>query len=400
MTLTVSAQNWTPAIDWLSQAPGSVGLRLTEAFTAFAAAVNANPGNAGTQLSIVKDHNAATGTTNFGYIWRLGHPLNPYLLRFYNTSRNQGSSASSSTASFSLALESAYSDDGTFGGYGTFSSTLATISAGMSYYGPGGSPVFNADGRLIVLMDTTPGAEFFCYNIATTSGDTYAQNHTLMLWRAPASSGWNVGVLRSQALAGMFESRNFYCYSNNLLQAASTYPITPSGLEQMLVTGVGLIPSGFGPGQLFAYGTKQERLPFPSVFWFGSNQITDPRRLGRVSNPGGPGTFYQLGAAINSGGMDCWVLVPPSTPAMAGWNTIGSLSSWQTMPDRLYFCPAAPPGPVLMGPVLGPDFLTDWSPVAMGAPGVAQHPFYAQQEGAGGGSRRPSTGVLWPRGTA
>ena len=34
----------------------------------------------------------------------------------------------------------------------------------------------------------------------------------------------------------------------------------------------------------------------------------------------------------------------------------------------------------------------------MGAPGVAQHPFYAQQEGAGGGSRRPSTGVLWPRG--
>jgi hypothetical protein len=53
---------------------------------------------------------------------------------------------------------------------------------------------------------------------------------------------------------------------------------------------------------------------------------------------------------------------------------------------------------VLMGPDLGPDFLMDWSAAAMGGPGVAQHPLYALQQ-QGSGSRRPTTAVLWPRGT-
>jgi hypothetical protein len=83
---------------------------------------------------------------------------------------------------------------------------------------------------------------------------------------------------------------------------------------------------------------------------------------------------------------------------MAGWNTIGSLTSWQTFPDRLNFAPEVLRGPVLMGPDSGPDFVMDWSPVANGAFGVAQHPLYSQQQGGGGGSRRPTTGVLWPRG--
>ena len=107
-----------------------------------------------------------------------------------------------------------------------------------------------------------------------------------MLFRGAASSGWNVALLRSQALAGMFESRNFYCWSNNVLQASSTYPIAPSGLEQMLVTGVGLIPSGFGPGQLFAYGTKQERLPLPQRVLVRQQPDHGPTAPGPGEQPG------------------------------------------------------------------------------------------------------------------
>jgi hypothetical protein len=76
---------------------------------------------------------------------------------------------------------------------------------------------------------------------------------------------------------------------------------------------------------------------------------------------------------------------------------------WTTVPDRLSFCPLLTPGPVAMGPATGPDFLIDWSTAALGAAGVRQHPFYAKQlqggGGIGGGSDRPSTGVLWPRGS-
>lgn len=43
MTLTISTADWTPAIDWLSKAPGSVGLRLSEAIAAFVLAVMRTP---------------------------------------------------------------------------------------------------------------------------------------------------------------------------------------------------------------------------------------------------------------------------------------------------------------------------------------------------------------------
>ena len=399
MTLTASIQQWSPAINWTSKAAGSVGVRLSEAFSSFALAVNANPGNSSVPLSIIKDHQAATGTTTYGHLWRLGHPVNPVILSFINSSKVQTFNASSSSALLRLGLESAFTNDSSNGGYGTFATTLATLNAGLSYYAPDGSPVIDQAGLLLVLMNTTPDAEFFCYTYATTNGDTYAQNHTLLLFRSPVSSGWNVALIRSNALAGMFHSQNFFIWNNNTLVAANPFPLPPSGTEQQLINGVGLLPQVFGPTGLFAHGTIQNRLPLPAPFWFGSNQISDPRRLGRVSNPGGSGTFYQLAAAA-SGALDTWVLVPSGTAAMEGWSSIGSVS-WSTMPDRLSFCPLLTPAPVAMGPATGPDFLIDWSSAALGAPGVRQHPFYAKQlqgGGAGGGSSsRPSTGVLWPR---
>lgn len=401
MTLSISSLNWSPAIDWLSKDQAQVGMKLAEAFAAFATAVNANSGNANHQLSVLKTHNSAQGATIFGYVWRLGHPVNPHILRVLNTTKAQGSTASTASLTVQCGPETNWVDDtvGTFGGYGNFSMAATNANMGMSYYGPSGSPTYDAPGRLIVFMDTTPGGkEFFAYNIATTGGDTYAANHTLILYRSAGSSGWNVYAHRSAALAGMSESRNAMVWNNNVVVHGATYPVMPTGTEQLLSTGLGVIQGPFGPGQIFEYRTKAERITLPSIFWFGSNQITDPRRLGRVTNPGGPGTFYQLGAAGNTGNLDVWCLVPPGAAQLAGWNTIGSLTSWQTFPDRLNFAPEVPRGPVLMGPDTGPDFLMDWSSIAAGGPGVAQHPIYALQQGSGG-SRRPSSGVLWPRGT-
>lgn len=398
--LTVSTLNWSP-YEWCSKDPNQIGMKLAEAFQTFATAVNANPGNVNHQLSALKTHDSAQGATIFGYVWRLGHPVNPHILRVLNTTKVQNSSASTPSMTIQCGPESAWIDDtvNAFGGYGNFSPAQISFNFGLTYYGPSGSPASSPDGRLIVLMDTTPdGKEFFAYSIGTTSGDTYQTNNNLILFRSAGSSGWNVWAHRTAALAGLSEVRNALTWSNNVVVQASNYPSMPTGSEQLLSTGMGVYIGPHGPGQLFEYRTKAERITIPVLFWFGSNQISDPKRHGRVTNPGGPGTFYQLGGGASGAGLDIWCLIPPGATPMAGWNTIGSLTSWQTFPDRLNFAPEVLRGPVLMGPDSGPDFVMDWSPVANGAFGVAQHPLYSQQQGGGGGSRRPTTGVLWPRG--
>ncbi len=398
MALSCSALQWA-SWNWTSAAAGSPGLRLSEAFTAFAAAVNGNPGN-NCPLQVVKDHSSATGATNFGYVWRLGHPVNPVLLSFYNTSKVQGYSASSSSAALRLGLESAYTNDSSNGGYGTFGATLANVSAGLSHYAPDGTPAIDYGAILVVQMDTAPAKEFFCYTIAPIGSDIYTQNHTLLLFKSPASSGWNIYFNRSNAYSGMFYSQNSYAWNNNTMAAAAIIPPPPTGSEQQLIQGCGLYLSGTTSG-IFSPGAVTPRLALPDCFW-RSNQLSDPRRLGRVSKPGGGGTFYQLAAAY-SGATDLWYLHPTSTPAaLAGWSTIGSLP-WQTLPDRLSFCPLSPLQPLATGPTAMPDFVWDWPLSVMGAPGVRQHPFFSKQlqgsgGGGGGGSGRPSSGVLWPRG--
>ncbi len=398
MTLTCSALQW-PLWNWTSKLPGDPGQKLAEAFSAFAAEVNATPANALVPLSVIKDHSAATGAITYGYVWRLGHPQTPVLLSFSNSSKVQGYNSSSSSARLQLALESAYTNDSSNGGYGSFSATLFSVNAGLSHYASDGTPAWDLAGFLLIQADTTPSREFFCYTIAPIGTDINTQNHTLLLFRSPAVSGWSVVLNRSNSYTGMFYSQNSYTWSNNALVAASIIPLPPTGSDQQLIRGCGLYANT--SSGLFAPGILQPRIALPDCFWLGSNQLSDPRRLGRVSNPGGAGTFYQLAAAY-SGATDLWYLNPPGTQPRAGWDTVGSLP-WQTIPDRLSFCPLLTPGPVAMGPAVGPDFLIDWSTAALGAPGVRQHPFYPKQlqggGGSGGGSGRPSTGVLWPRGT-
>ena len=203
MTLTCSALQW-PLWNWTSKLPTDPGLKLAEAFSAFSAEVNVTPANALVPLSLLKDHNAATGPTTYGYVWRLGHPQTPVLLSFSNSSKVQGYNSSSSSARLQLGLESAYTNDSSNGGYGSFSASLFSVNAGLSHYASDGTPTWDLAGFLLIQTDTTPGREFFCYTIAPIGTDINTQNHTLLLFRSPAVSGWSVVLNRSNSYPGMF----------------------------------------------------------------------------------------------------------------------------------------------------------------------------------------------------
>jgi hypothetical protein len=63
-------------------------------------------------------------------------------------------------------------------------------------------------GALVVLCDGTPGVEFFSATIARLGPDTYSVNFTVLLFRSPATSGWNLWIHRSRAYIGMGSSND------------------------------------------------------------------------------------------------------------------------------------------------------------------------------------------------
>lgn len=411
MTLKASALHWSTG-NWLSAAPTEVGMRLNEAFSAFAGEVNSNPGQSN-PLAVLRSHASATGSTRFGYVWRLGHPTAPVLLHVSNSNARQGYNYASSSAVFQLALESAYSNTSSTDGYGSFSATLFQQNAGLTYYGPGGTPALTYGGALLVLMDTSPGREVFSYTIGATGSDSYQGNQTLVLFRTPHTSNWNVLLFISEVYGGLGTTSPCYLAIDDGYVSASLAPAPPTGNNQQLLRGLGFL-AGLQSTGSFSANRVQPRISLPECFWVGTNAHSDPRRFSRASSPLGNGTFYQLGAAGSAtSSRDLWLLLPTGTPpAMPGWGTVDVLP-WMGISDRLSFCPLAPLEPLLIGATTQNDFVTDWPGLAVGAPGMAQHPFFSLQlqgtdgggggsgesggGGSSGGSSRPSTGVLWPR---
>jgi hypothetical protein len=398
MTLTACALQWAPdTFNWASSAATDVGLRLHEAFAAFAAAVNPTPANADHQLTSLRNHASATGSTSYGFAWRLGHPVNPLVLSFHNVSLVQGSSASSSSALLRLGLASAYVDDTSNGGYGAFSATLLSGNRGLSHYGPTGSPVVSGlEGALVVAFEDTPGQEFFLATIARIGADTYSLNFVVLLFRSPATSGWNLWVSRARAYIGMSATNDRWSWRGDTPE--SVVPLYGNTGNQQLNAPLSwwINPQDTGP---VVWNTAVPRLLLPPLLWGGDNQYTDVRRLGRFTDPAGGGTFYQLGSAGGFGD-DLWMRLPtsPAPVVLSGWSTVGSLP-WLTFPDRLAVMAHPVLAPALVGPSSSPDFLTDWTATAAGIGGIGQHPLYVNQlplGGAGGGSR-PASGVLWPR---
>ena len=104
---------------WTSKDPAGIGMQLDTAFRAFAATVNALPGNATTPLSVIRSHADATAN-RWGFTWQLGHPVEPAHLWFLTESTTaQGESQSSSSAVFGSAKASTFSDTTSNGGYGS-----------------------------------------------------------------------------------------------------------------------------------------------------------------------------------------------------------------------------------------------------------------------------------------
>jgi hypothetical protein len=403
VTLRASALQWG-VFDWLSAEPDDVGMRISSAFTAFASLINAKP-NQRNPLSTVHDHASSTSGVRPGYVWRFGDEsgaTQPLLLRHYTSSTT--ASWTRDRSQLELGYEGDYLNDGSNNGYGSFSTTLQRIMVGMPYYGPAGGNGEHS-GFLLVQWDSTDGQEFFSYTIGVrgsgAQGADYGfGNHTLLLFYSPHSSNWNVLYYISPIYGGAgFADWAFLSIDGQCIN--SFLSPEPPRNGQQLVRGCGLLAPRKTSGS-FSYNSVQPPILLPACFWVGANAHDSPRRLARVVSPGGGGTFYQLGAGQSSSyTFDLWYLHPGGTPSiMPGWSSVGSLP-WQTVSDRLSFCPLAPLKPLMIGGSTSNDFVSDWPNVLTGGAAVAQHPFFSRQAGgsggSGGGSGRPDTGVLWPR---
>lgn len=418
MTLRASALQWG-VWNWLSADPDDVGMKLSAAFEAFSRLVNARADHPN-PLAIVRNHASSTSSEHYGFVWRLGDAHHPVLLRLYN--RNPQALWTQDRAELLLGHEADFVDDSSNHGYGTFTRTIQSATVGQSYYGPALSNGESHAGFLLVQWDSSDGREFFCYSIGVRgSGPLGADygfgNQTLLLFRSPHSSNWNVLHYSSPVYGGTGFRQVLHLGINDTYIAGTLAPDPPRGRVQQLCSGFSALPARQSSGR-FSFRSVQERILLPCCFWIGANAHDSPRRFGRLLSPAGGGTFYQLGAGENAGySQDLWYLHPNGTPAaMAGWSSVGSLP-WQTIGDRLSFCPLAPLQPLLIGGTGLGDFVTDWPAALVGTASLQQHPFFSRSlasgdgtggtggaggggggsGGAGGGSGRPATGVLWPR---
>ncbi|QPN64044.1 hypothetical protein [Synechococcus sp. CBW1004] len=177
-------------------------MQLDEAFRAFAAAVNALPGNASTPLSVIRSHADATAN-RWGYTWQLGHPVEPGHLWFLTESTTaQGESQSSSSAIFGSAKASTFSDTTSNGGYGSYNNSTGW-STGLAYVDSTLSGATAIGTILLIAQDTTPGREFFCWALKTSGGsDELHRDCCHALYKSPGTSGWGAQSPSSPGPAG------------------------------------------------------------------------------------------------------------------------------------------------------------------------------------------------------
>ena len=258
---------------------------------------------------------------------------------FSNSSKVQGYNSSSSSARLQLGLESAYTNDSSNGGYGSFSATLFSVNAGLSHYASDGTPAWDLAGFLLIQADTTPGREFFCYTIAPIGTDINTQNHTLLLFRSPAVSGWSVVLNRSNSYTGMFYSLNSYTWSNNALVAASIIPLPPSGSDQQLIRGCGLYANT--SSGVFAPGIIQPRIALPDCFWLGSNQLLRPAPPGPGEQPRRSRHLLPAGGGLQRRHRS--LVPPPTRHAATGGLGHGRFLALANLPGSTELLPAAHP---------------------------------------------------------
>jgi hypothetical protein len=399
---------------WTSKDPTSIGMRLDAAFRAFAAAVNALPGNATTPLSVVRSHADATAN-RWGYTWQLGHPVEPAHLWFHVESPTssgttlQGDTQTYSSGQFGTAKASTFTSNSSNGGYGSYSNSVIN-SAGLAYIDSTitGSTAIGA--ILLIAQDTTPGKEFFCWTLKTTGGnDELHRDCCHALYKSPGTTGWCSLVIFPRTAKQPYESVALHGYSGNRFGGL------PYALGASLQLYGHQLRSGISLGHydfvLEPQGLLDTPPPFiqlPAPLFIGCTSIRGAStHFGKVSRP--DGVMLQLGQ--RSLAFDIWLWLPSGTShsQASPWMSVFALSYWREC-NELHFITGLPPGGLppqgLQMVTATADFIRHFP--ALSAVGARQHPQQGPLlSGSGGGgsgggdtavNARPSTGLLWPRG--
>jgi hypothetical protein len=415
MTYQVFAQVFAPGSwRWTSNAPADVGMQLDGAFRAFAAAVNVHPLNAATPLSVIRSHADGSGS-RWGYIWQLGHPLDPgHVLLITESLTAQGDTQASGNALLAYANASTYSDTTANGGYGSHSVSFRSSTA-LAYLDTTSSYT-NVGAILLIAQDTTPGAEFFCWALKTYGGnESLHRDSCHAIYKSPGTSGWCSIAIFPRTSVQFFGQIVLAGYTGSQFGGLSSPFSTavPAGRQQ-LRSRLGL---GFLDSILEAQGLTDTPPPqvllLPQLFIGSTNQNGPTTHLGKVTFP--DGVMLQLGQ--RSTDRDVWLWVPTGTShsQASPWTSALGLSQWIES-SKLNFVVGQQASDVQFLPA-SPDFVRHFP--HMSAVGTRQHPQQGplldpgsgggsgsdggdgggggEGSGGGSGSARPSSGLLWPR---
>ncbi|MFU8886243.1 MAG: hypothetical protein ACNA8O_12400 [Cyanobacteriota bacterium] len=393
---------------WTGKEPAGVGMQLDAAFRAFAAAVNANPANATTPLSVIRSHADATAN-RWGFTWRLGHPTDPGQIWFTTESLTaQGDTQSSSSAQFGYAKASTFSDTTSNGGYGSYSNSTV-FSTALAYLDTTTSYT-NVGAILLIAHDTTPGAEFFCWALKTFGGNEDLHRDSChAVYKSPGTTGWHSIAIFPKTAKQFYGQTVLLGYTGEQFTSFSA-PFSsaiPTGSQQLRSR----MTLGFFESTLEAQGllnTPPPLVQLPPQLFIGSTSLIGPTtHFGKVTFP--DGVMLQLGQ--RSTDRDVWLWVPSGTShnQSSPWTSALGLSQWRES-NELNFVVGGPAGDMQFLPA-SPDFIRNFP--HMSAVGARQHPqqgpLLSSSGGGGGGSgggdgetgggpTRPSTGLLWPRG--
>ena len=403
MTYQVFCQSFAPGTwKWTSKEPASIGMQLDGAFRAFAAAVNALPGNASTPLSVIRSHADATAN-RWGYTWQLGHPSEPAHLWFLTESTTaQGESQSGSSAVFGSAKASTFNDSTSNGGYGSYSNSTG-YSTGLAYLDTTAGTYSTVGAILLIAQDTTPGSELFCWALKTFGGNEDLHRDCChALYKSPGTTGWCSIAIFPKTAKQFYGQTVLVGYTGMQFSSfSSPFSIAvPAGTQQLRSR----LALGHYENPLEVQGLLDAPPPLvqlPPQLFIGNTRPLGPTvHFGRVTFP--DGVMLQLGQSSLS---DIWLWVPSGSGhhQSSPWFCPLLLEQWIER-DKLHFVE----GPAAAGDLQtlpgSADFRRHFP--AMSAVGVRQHPYQASllagsTEGgdgaAGSGAGRPSTGLLWPR---
>jgi hypothetical protein len=363
---------------------------------------------------VLANHTNSVASYEYGWCWRLGHPSRPMVLRYVAISNYQAASRASSTAIYSLVDEAVLDIPGS-PPYGNQAANpvIFRLDRGMPLYSSAAganTPLTDLGGYLVVASDDQPGQEYFTATIicTRTTGTTYLQNLTFLVFRSPTSPAWNAVLFRSYGDFGFTATIDGFCWNaaGPVLAPLAMTPALTVGVSaglNVLADNLELLPA-ISTVSPWIPNSEVPRLLLPQVLWGG--MTNNSGALQKLPVPGRDTTAYQLQRpSLSATARDLFVEVAPDAAVLPGWEAITVLP-WTATPADLYLMPQPRPLPLLSGPSGVADLLVEWPNGAAAFPGVQQHPVYSALASGGsgggnggGGGSRPSSGVLWPRGS-